>query len=99
MTASAGELHQLQAVDGSRVRYRRWLPDGDVRGTIQLVHGASEHSGRYGRLARRSPPAASASGPWTCAGTAGPPRAPASAGSVAASAWIPCWTMSRPCTW
>jgi alpha-beta hydrolase superfamily lysophospholipase len=33
------------------VRYRRWLPDGDVRGTVQLVHGASEHSGRYGRLA------------------------------------------------
>ena len=27
------------------------FPDGDVRGTVQLVHGASEHSGRYGRLA------------------------------------------------
>src|SRR3954452_20861203 len=52
MTTSPGELHQLQTVDGSRVRYRRWLPDGDVRGTVQLVHGASEHSGRYGRLAR-----------------------------------------------
>ena len=48
---TAGELHQLQGADGSRVRYRRWLPDGDVRGTVQLVHGASEHSGRYGRLA------------------------------------------------
>ena len=51
MTTSSGELHVLQTVDGSRVRYRRWLPDGDVRGTVQLVHGASEHSGRYGRLA------------------------------------------------
>jgi alpha-beta hydrolase superfamily lysophospholipase len=51
MTTSAGELHQLQTTDGSRVRYRRWLPHGDVRGTIQLLHGASEHSGRYGRLA------------------------------------------------
>jgi len=51
MTASTGELHLLQTVDGSRVRYRRWLPDGDLRGTVQLVHGASEHSGRYGRLA------------------------------------------------
>ena len=50
MTTS-GELHVLQTVDGSRVRYRRWLPDGDVRGTVQLVHGASEHSGRYSRLA------------------------------------------------
>src|SRR3954453_13579795 len=51
MTTTSGELHLLQTVDGSRVRYRRWLPDGDVRGTLQLVHGASEHSGRYGRLA------------------------------------------------
>jgi alpha-beta hydrolase superfamily lysophospholipase len=51
MTTSSGELHLLQTVDGSRLRYRRWLPDGDLRGTIQLVHGASEHSGRYGRLA------------------------------------------------
>jgi alpha-beta hydrolase superfamily lysophospholipase len=51
MTTDSGELHVLQTVDGSRVRYRRWLPAGDVRGTVQLVHGASEHSGRYGRLA------------------------------------------------
>jgi alpha-beta hydrolase superfamily lysophospholipase len=51
MTASTGELRQLQAPDGSRVRYRRWLPAGDVRATVQLVHGASEHSGRYGRFA------------------------------------------------
>jgi alpha-beta hydrolase superfamily lysophospholipase len=51
MTTTSGELHLLQTVDGSRVRYRRWLPDGDLRGTVQLVHGASEHSGRYNRLA------------------------------------------------
>src|SRR3954453_4248646 len=51
MTTTSGELHLLQTVDGSRVRYRRWLPDGDLRGTLQLVHGASEHSGRYDRLA------------------------------------------------
>lgn len=41
----------LQGPDGSRIRYRRWLPDGEVRGTVQIVHGASEHSGRYSRLA------------------------------------------------
>jgi len=51
MTTTSGDLHLLQSVDGSRVRYRRWLPDGAVRGTVQLVHGASEHSGRYRRLA------------------------------------------------
>lgn len=51
MTTASGELHLLQTVDGSRVRYRRWLPDGDLRATVQVVHGASEHSGRYDRLA------------------------------------------------
>lgn len=51
MTTTSGELHLLQTVDGSRVRYRRWLPDGDLRATVQLLHGASEHSGRYNRLA------------------------------------------------
>ena len=51
MATNSGDLHVLQSVDGSRVRYRRWLPDRDVRGTVQLVHGASEHSGRYHRLA------------------------------------------------
>src|SRR5215207_4950949 len=51
MTTSSGDLHMLQAADGSRVRYRVWQPDGDIRGTVQVVHGASEHSGRYSRLA------------------------------------------------
>jgi alpha-beta hydrolase superfamily lysophospholipase len=52
MTTRSGDVHLLQAPDGSRVRYRLWLPEGDVRGAVQIVHGASEHSGRYGRLAR-----------------------------------------------
>ncbi len=43
--------HALQAVDGVRVRYRRWLPPGEPRGAVQVVHGAPEHLGRYGRLA------------------------------------------------
>jgi alpha-beta hydrolase superfamily lysophospholipase len=51
MTTTSGEPHVFQSVDGVRITYRRWLPEGDVRATIQLVHGASEHSGRYGRLA------------------------------------------------
>ncbi|GAB3323760.1 alpha/beta hydrolase [Geodermatophilus aquaeductus] len=39
------------AADGARLAERRWAPDGEVRATIQLVHGLSEHAGRYGRLA------------------------------------------------
>jgi alpha-beta hydrolase superfamily lysophospholipase len=41
----------LQAVDHVKVVYRRWQPADDVRATVQIVHGASEHSARYGRLA------------------------------------------------
>ncbi len=31
--------------------YRRWMPDGDPRGVVLVLHGMSEHSGRYARLA------------------------------------------------
>jgi alpha-beta hydrolase superfamily lysophospholipase len=51
MTSSSGDVRLLKAVDGVSVAYRRWEPDGDVRGVVQIVHGASEHSGRYGRVA------------------------------------------------
>jgi alpha-beta hydrolase superfamily lysophospholipase len=51
MTATSGEPRLLQRPDGTRLHFLRWLPDGAVRGTVQIVHGASEHSGRYGRLA------------------------------------------------
>jgi alpha-beta hydrolase superfamily lysophospholipase len=50
MTVSE-ELHALESADGVTVVHRRWLPDDEVRGVVQIVHGASEHSGRYGRLA------------------------------------------------
>ena len=45
------EVRQLQTADSVRVVYRTWLPEGAARGAVQIVHGASEHSGRYGRLA------------------------------------------------
>ena len=51
MTTSAEDVHLLQARDGIKLVYRRWLPEGQPRGTVQIVHGASEHSARYGRLA------------------------------------------------
>jgi alpha-beta hydrolase superfamily lysophospholipase len=45
------EVRVLQSVDGVRVTYRCWLPPDEVRATVQVVHGASEHAGRYERLA------------------------------------------------
>ncbi len=50
MIESTVEVHELQAGDGQRLAWRRWLP-ADVRATVQIVHGASEHAGRYERLA------------------------------------------------
>ncbi|SDC69868.1 Lysophospholipase, alpha-beta hydrolase superfamily [Geodermatophilus telluris] len=41
----------VPAADGARLAERRWTPDGEVRAVLQVVHGLSEHAGRYGRLA------------------------------------------------
>jgi len=41
---SADGVHAIQAVE--------WVPDGAVRGVIQIVHGLSEYMGRYGHVAR-----------------------------------------------
>jgi alpha-beta hydrolase superfamily lysophospholipase len=49
--STTSDVQLFRARDGITLSYRRWLPDGDVRGAVQIVHGASEHSGRYGRLA------------------------------------------------
>jgi alpha-beta hydrolase superfamily lysophospholipase len=51
MTTTSADVKLLKVADGIQLVYRRWLPDGDVRGTVQIVHGASEHAGRYGRVA------------------------------------------------
>jgi alpha-beta hydrolase superfamily lysophospholipase len=41
----------LPGADGVEVFCRRWLPAGVPRAGVILVHGASEHSGRYARVA------------------------------------------------
>ena len=41
----------LTGAGGRRIFWQSWKPDGDVRALIVLVHGASEHSGRYGYVA------------------------------------------------
>ena len=35
------------APDGQELFYQGWLPQGDPKATICLVHGLGEHSGRY----------------------------------------------------
>jgi alpha-beta hydrolase superfamily lysophospholipase len=37
--------------DGTALFTHRWLPDGDPRAVVQIVHGQAEHSARYARLA------------------------------------------------
>ena len=37
--------------DGVEVFCRRWLPFGAAQAVVIVVHGASEHSGRYARVA------------------------------------------------
>lgn len=41
-------------VDGLKLFWRRWAPDGDApRGVVILVPGAGEHTGRYEHVAQR----------------------------------------------
>lgn len=37
--------------DGVEVFFRRWMPAGELRAGVVVVHGAAEHSGRYARVA------------------------------------------------
>lgn len=39
--------------DGLTIFHQTWLPEGDPKGVIMLVHGLGEHSGRYGHVAGR----------------------------------------------
>lgn len=41
----------LDTRDGVPVTVHRWLPDGEVRGVVNLAHGMAEHAARYARFA------------------------------------------------
>lgn len=37
---------------GDRIFWRKWLPDGDTKAAVLLVHGYAEHCGRYQHVAQ-----------------------------------------------
>ncbi len=39
--------------DGLQLFERSWLPDGDPKAAVAIVHGYAEHSGRYEHVAKR----------------------------------------------
>jgi acylglycerol lipase len=47
---------RFAGADGVEIFWRAWLPPGEVRRAIVLVHGISEHSDRYARVAERLVP-------------------------------------------
>ena len=48
------ESQGLQAMsDGLGVHWRRWTPRSGRKGTLCMVHGLGEHSGRYGHVAEQ----------------------------------------------
>jgi acylglycerol lipase len=42
---------KLSGKGGLSLFLQRWIPEGEVRAAVALVHGVNEHSGRYARLA------------------------------------------------
>ena len=45
------EVLKLKLSDGKELSYRRWLPKGEVRRNLLLLHGMAEHGGRYNDFA------------------------------------------------
>jgi acylglycerol lipase len=41
----------IESRSGLKLFVQRWLPEGEVRAAVALVHGVNEHGGRYARLA------------------------------------------------
>ena len=47
------EEDHLETNDGLRLHLSRWMPEVPAKATVVLVHGFTEHSGRYADLAER----------------------------------------------
>ena len=40
----------FRGVRGANIYYQSWLPEGEPRAVLLIVHGLAEHSGRYGNV-------------------------------------------------
>lgn len=46
------ETELVEMSDGKKVALHKWIPDGEIKGVIQLSHGMAEFALRYDRFAR-----------------------------------------------
>ena len=47
------EEDHLQTSDGLRLHVSRWMPEAPAKAAVVLIHGFTEHGGRYAELAER----------------------------------------------
>jgi len=43
----------ITSYDGLTIYHQSWLPEGEPKAAVMLIHGLGEHSGRYGHVAAR----------------------------------------------
>ena len=46
----------FNGVRGMEIFYQGWLPEGDTKAVLIIIHGIGEHSGRYGNLVKHFVP-------------------------------------------
>jgi alpha-beta hydrolase superfamily lysophospholipase len=44
--------YELHSTDGLALSGQEWVPDGEIKGLVCIVHGLGEHSNRYAHLSR-----------------------------------------------
>ncbi len=49
MSAMEGSF---RGVHGTTIFYQAWLPEGDAKAVVLVVHGLGEHSRRYGNVVK-----------------------------------------------
>ena len=42
----------FNGIDGTSLRVNGWLPEGDIKASVEIAHGMAEHGARYERLAK-----------------------------------------------